>query len=247
MQNFKYIWMLLLVFSFKTNAQLQLVNLTDLEQGMQNHQAGKIPVFKSALLQPGQTDQPKVVTERLYDIYSSRNLMAVIDGQLVVFPKDLLAISNGFRPFRNLMNISNGFLKLKFGYGVAQWHQAEISNGYFYFRGFASLQGIHALKGTAATLSLAEWDSSQPSTAVTSDNPDEPYDCWDWGNCDDDEYDFELDLFLNELNRTHNPWDMVTVMVDGMLVEMPAGALSAHLRNGAFRLGGGDGRMPEFP
>lgn len=244
MKIIKYFWIVLLFFNSKSHAQLQLVNLNDLEQGMENHQMGKIPVFKSALLQQGVEGQPKVVSDRLYDIYDSRNLMAVIDGQLVVFPQEMLAISNGFKPFKNLMNISNGIFKLEFGYGVAHWNETEISNGFFYFRGFASLKGVQVLKGTASTLSLADWKPTQTSTAVTSDDTG---DCWDWGNCDDGEYDIELDLFLDELGRTHNPWDMVTVMVDGMLVEMSAGALSAHLRNGAYRLGGGDGRMPEFP
>lgn len=244
MKQFNTIILFLLALSWQAHGQLKLVDLTDLKPGMEHHQNGKIPVFRSALQL---ADSPKVQTTGSADVYHPDNLLAVVDGQLVVFPKEQLAISNGFRPFRNLMNISNGFLQLKNRYGVGVWTDNSISNGFLYFRGFAALATLHKIQDSAVTLSLAEVDPTGPSTAVTSSDTSETYDCEDWGNCDDDEYDFELDWFLDELSRNYNPWDRIMVMVDGMLVEMSVGALSAHLRNGAFGLGGGDGRMPEFP
>jgi len=247
MKKLIYIMMMVWVFCVDSQAQLQLVKLTDLENGLENHQNGKIPVFRSVLSHPGDTAQPKVVSSRLYDIYDNRNILAVINGQLVAFPKRMLAISNGFSPFKDLMGISNGYLKLEHGIGVARWTNPTISNGFFYFKGYASLPGMHEIKGTANTLSLVDWDPNQPSSTINSEDPDLPDDCWYWGTCDDHEYDFRLDLFLRELERTTNPWDMMNVMVDGVMMRMSAGALAAHLGNGAFRLGGGDGRMPEFP
>ncbi len=250
MKRMKFIWALLLVLSFNTHAQLQLVDLRDLRPGKENHQAGKIPVFRSALLNQSNESLPKVTSERIYNIYNQANLMAAIDGQLVVFPKQMLAVSNGFSPFKDLMGISNGYLKLKIGYGVAQWTQPSISNGYFYFQGFASLRGMHAMQESSTTLTLNEIELDQPSTTVITDDPDGDgdSDCWSGGgSCDDREYDIRLDWFLNDLNRQLNPWDRIMVMVDGVMVEMSVGALGAHLRNGAFRLGNGDRWMPEFP
>ena len=244
MKHINTIIILLLAFSWQVHGQLQLVDLKDLQPGMEHHQDGKIPVFRSALKI---IDSPEVISGGSLDIYHPDNLLAVVDNQLVVFPKKQLAISNGFRPFRNLMNISNGFLQLKNRYGVGVWNDSSISNGFLYFRGFAALATLHKIQATAVTLTQAEYDSTQPSTAVTSTVPEHPDDCVDWGNCDDDEHDFELWWFLDELERNFNPWDRIMVMVDGMLVEMSVGAVSAHLRNGAFTLGGGDGRMPEFP
>ena len=241
MKHINTIIILLLAFSWQVHGQLQLVDLQDLKSGMEHHQDGKIPVFKSALKISG---SPEVFSGGSVDVYHPDNLLAVVDNQLVVFPKQELAISNGFRPFRNLMNISNGFLLLKNRYGVGVWNDNSISNGFLYFRGFADLSAIHTLRDDASTLTQQQADDHQSSTELVSQSSG---DCGNWGNCDDDEYDFELWLFLEELNRTHNPWDMVMVMVDGVMVQMSAGALGAHLNNGAYRLGGGDGRMPEFP
>ncbi|MFC3195284.1 hypothetical protein ACFODZ_13610 [Marinicella sediminis] len=244
----KTIIILLLAISCQLHAQLQLVDLGELKSGMEHHQSGKIPIFKSSLKLAG---KPKINLNAGLDVYDPNNLLAAIDGQLVVFPKAQLAISNGFKPFKDLMGISNGFLQLKNRYGVGVWTDQNISNGFLYFRGFASLKSFHVISDTAVTMTWRDYDPAQSSTELVSDgseNPDDPVDdCRDWGNCDDDEHDFELWWFLEELNRNHNPWDRIMVMLDGVMVEMSVGAVSAHLNNGAFRLGGGDGRMPEFP
>ncbi len=239
MKKISVIWITMLLVSFNLQAQLQLVNLNDLKEGKEHHQAGQLPVFESALWRKNQADLPMVSHDPLYNIYSKNNLMAVVDGQLVVFPKELLSISNGYSPFKDLMNISNGFLKLKVRKGVGHWSAPGISNGMLHFTGFASLKSMHLLQDTATTLSSNEVEDDQDSSNIISDDPG----YWD----DDDDYDIRLDLFLDELARHNNPWDMVTVMVDGVLVEMSAGALAAHLGNGAFILAGGDRRMPEFP
>jgi len=236
MKHINTIIILLLAFSWQVHGQLQLVDLKDLKPGMEHHQDGKIPVFNSALKIPG---SPEVHTTGAADIYHPDNLLAVVDGQLVSLAKDQLAISNGFKPFRNLMNISNGFLQLNTVEGIGVWNDNNISNGFLYFSGFADLAALHTLRTDAITLSLGDTDSSQSSSELVSSRG-----C---GHCDDEEYAFKLWVFLQELFSTHNPWDMVTVIVDGMMVTMPAGALGAHLNNGAYRLVRGDRRMPEFP
>lgn len=231
-----YTIILLLALSWQAHGQLLLVNLKDLKPGMEHHQDGKIPVFRSALKITG---TPEVLTTVTADVYHPDNLLAVVDGQLVSLAKEQLAISNGFRPFRNLMNISNGFLQLNTVKGIGVWNDNNISNGYLYFSGFADLASLHTLRADATSLTSAEADENPTSSELVS-SPG----C---SHCDDEEYQFKLWVYLQELNSTHNPWDTVTVIVDGMMVEMSAGALGAHLNNGAYRLGGGDGRMPEFP
>ncbi len=239
MKKINVLWVIMLLVSFNLQAQLQLVSLTDLQAGKENHQAGQLPVFESALWRKNQAGLPKVTHERLYNLYDKKNLIAVLDGQLVVFPRDMLSISNGYSPFKDLMNVSNGFLKLKVRKGVGHWTAPGISNGLLHFIGFAPLKSMHELQGTATTISSNEVDEEQDSTSIITDDPD----YWD----DDNDYDIRLDLFLDELARNTNPWDMVMVMVDGVLVEMSAGAVAAHLGNGAYILVGGDRRMPEFP
>jgi hypothetical protein len=215
----------LLALSWQAHGQLQLVNLQELLPGMEHHQSGKIPVFKSALKVPGEN---LVVTDAGLDLYDDANLMAVIDGQFVVLPKHQLAISNGFSPFNNLMNISNGFLQLNQSQGIGVWSELGISNGFLYFKGFASLPTMHAIKSSAVTISEEDVDPSKPSMQIPS-NPEE--DCQGSEDCRDLEYNWKLWFLLQELNNKFNPWDEITVVVDGVIMTMTAGAVEAHLRN----------------
>ncbi len=77
---------LLVLTSFQLKAQLQLVNLEKLDESFITHQSGQIPVFKSLMLRQGPTE-PKLILDPSspLELRDSRNLIAVVDQQLVVF------------------------------------------------------------------------------------------------------------------------------------------------------------------
>ncbi|WP_395376840.1 hypothetical protein [Marinicella sp. W31] len=228
----------LLLFSIHLNAQIQLVDLQSLDAGFSDYQSGKIPVFSSLMHHKGPHDLDLVLPEDThYDPYDKNILMAVIDNHLVLLPKKTLQISNGFSPFVDLMPISNGYLLLSKDKGIARWRYNSISNGYLKFKGFAKIDSFIAVADTGFNNLPHHGDEDMPVSAMSSTQDDD----------DDHYYDFLLDIFLRELFRNHNPWDYICVYVDGVKMEMSAGAVGAHLGNGAFRLVGGDRFNPEYP
>ncbi len=214
----------LMLCSFQLNAKLQLVNLADLRAGMEHHQQGLIPVFKSQWQDNSQQSIPQVVNQRIYNIYHRNNIIAVVDGQLVVFPKRDLSISNGLSPFKDLMGISNGLGKLKPGLGIGVWDNPDASSSLISFLGFAPLESIHLLKGTAVTVSNSQINRNLNSTTISSFDST--------ASTTDD--DIKREIWVIDILSRHNPWDFIWVRVDGMMVKMSAGALVSHVDNGAF-------------
>ena len=227
----------LLLFSLHLSAQVQLVDLQKLDASYSDYQTGKIPVFSSLMHHKGPHDLDLVLPEDTqYDPNDKNILMAVIDNHLVLLPKKELQISNGLSPFIDLMQISNGFLMLSKEKGIARWRYNSISNGYLKFKGFAKIKSFIAVADTGYNNLPHSGDEDMPVTALSSTQDD------------DDEHDrFLLEIFLRELSRNLNPWDYICVYVDGVKMEMSAGAVSAHLRTGFFKLAGGNQFNPEYP
>jgi len=226
-----------LLMSLHIQAQVQLVDLQSLDSSYADYQSGKIPVFSSLMHHKGPYDLDLVLPEDTnYDPDDADIFMAVIDNRLVLLPKKYLQISNGL-PFVDIMSISNGFLQLSKKNGMARWRYNAISNGYLKFKGYAPIDSFIAIAGTGINSLPNNSGEEMPVTALASTQDDD----------DDAYYDFLLHNFLRELSRNFNPWDYICVYVDGVKVEMSAGAVSAHLRNGAFHLAGGNRFNPEYP
>ena len=228
----------LLLMSLHSQAQLQLVNLQSLDNSYSDYQSGKIPVFSSLMHHKGPYDLDLVEEKDTnYDLDSPDIFMAVIDNRLLLLPKKYLQISNGL-PFVDLMPQVDGFLQLDKKNGLAKWKYNSISNGFLKFKGYARIDSFIAVAGTGFNNLPNHGGEEMPVTSFSSTQDDDDNDHY---------YNFLLDMFLRELFRNHNPWDMICVIVDGVKMEMSAGAVGAHLRNGAFILVGGNHFNPEFP
>ncbi len=206
---------------FQAQAQLQLVDLEQLA-GV-DIQDGKIPVLQTGMESPRDAASG-VVSDPLYALGDADNLLAIVDGQLVLMPKNFLAISNGFYPFKNLLNISNGFLHMNTQDTVAVWKGASNRVGVLLFKGFTDLAHLSALAGQAKTLSRAD-ALGEPVYGCVAQQ-------------DDEVVDPEL-LAINahaaQALLTDKAGGRIQVMIDGVLVDMFVSTLVMMINSGAVR------------
>ncbi len=225
-----------------TNAQLQLFPFTELNEDVLLGQSGLIPEFNSSdynFIESGvycsfDEDWPCGSTGPFLVPFpyvidgpiDPRLFFAIIDYQLVLMPKNILSISNGFKPFTSNLNISNGFLKLPIDSGFAKLLGVDdkISNSFFKFNGFKKFDSlnqfthINDLKSTTidqVQSNIVPWISSQTLDLENQNNA----------------FNYSQISFKSKLLNRFEMWERIEVILDGVIVETSIGSLVMMLDN----------------
>lgn len=228
--NKKNLLGLLIFFSLTSHAQLQLLSPGDLINEITDLQNGLIPVLSTdskmsrfCLDDIDYCDSTGPIHIPFpappYEPLDPRIMVAIIDHQLVMLPKDMLSVSNGFSPVSHALNVSNGFAYFNNGDG----------SGFLKLNGYLPAKNMVTLLKHSIPVAL-EHMADQSLVFEAHSHDDEST---------HDDHNETRQYLRNEgvISRLFDLFeitDSVYVMLDGVMVEMNVGTLANGIRSGVF-------------